>query len=231
MLKFLASVFILLSFVSCGVDTSSSSQTAKVEDTTSTNTESDTLTLPPLVDLNPIGDANTTVPDDGTTVPDDGTTVPDDGTTPPSTDVNQTDSDFDVVGAIEDKFACTNGDYSDGYTNNLLKDTSADYLGVSDIEDGVGLYSNYPYMSDDSKTEVTLFYYDLKPQRSMDVESFLEAGYTLSIDTAWAQNDEKVLYVRTPQDINGLFSCYRHDASTIDVDGKITITKVYKLKE
>ena len=228
MLKFLASVFILLSFVSCGVDTSSSSQTAKVEDTTGTDTGTDTLTPPPLVELNPIEDANSTVPDDGTIDPDNGTTDPGDVVNP-GDGGDQTSSTFDVENAIVDSFACFLGDSNQGYTNNVIKDDSNDYLGASDEEDGLGINSRYPFNSDITKTEVALFYYDLEVVRSMDVVSIVEDDYTVSIDTAWADNTNSRLYVRTPKGGNDLFGCYRYDVSSIDIDQTVTVTKVYRI--
>ena len=228
MLKFLASVFILLSFTSCGVDTSSSTQTAKVEESTGTDTGTDALMPPPLVELNPIADANSTVPDDGTIDPGDGTIDPGDGTDVPTNDANQEDSIFDITGAIEDKFACKLGDINDGFTNNIIKDDSYDYLGEIDVEDGLGITSRYAFNSDASKTEVALYYYDLLLPRAMNVESIAEEKYTVTIDTAWAQNDNNVLYIRTPKDTNDLFACYRYDLSSIDIDGNVQVTKVYR---
>ena len=231
MLKFLASVFILLSFTSCGVDTSSSTQTAKVEESTGTDTGTDALMPPPLVELNPIADANSTVPDDGTIDPGDGTTDPGDGTTDPGDGGNQASSDYDVEGAILDPFGCYLGDVNNGYTNNVLKDNSNDYLGAMDLEDGLGITSRYAYSEDVSKSEVILYYYDLLPVRTLKVMSVLGYKNTLSIDTAWADNDKKVIYVRTPKDENDFYGCYRYDLSLVDVDDGVTITKVYRLKE
>lgn len=223
MLKFIATVFILLSFVSCGVDTSSSSQTAKVEESTGSDNGTSTLTPPPLVELNPISDANSTVPNDGTN-PDDGTV------TPPTNDANQTDSDFDIAGAIEDEYACSIGDVNGGFTNNVLKDNSNDYLGGFDLEDGLGITSRFAYSEDTAESEVVLYYYDLKPVRTFKVITVLGYKHTLSIDTAWASNNEKVIYVKTPKNSDGLFGCFRYDLSSIDVDSDVPITKVYRLK-
>lgn len=167
----------------------------------------------------------------------DGAEDPDGGDNPDGGDDGQDDTDtqknsiFDTIGAIEDEFACLLGDVNDGFTNNIIKDNSNDYLGEIDEEDGLGITSRYPFNSDIAKTEVALFYYDLKPSRSMDVKSFVEDKFTVSIDTAWADNEQKVMYVRTPKEgINDLYSCYRYDAQTIDRDGKVTITKVYRSK-
>ena len=232
MSKFLASVFILLSFVSCGVDTSSSTQTAKVEESTGTDTATDSLTPPPLVELNPIADANSTVPDDGTIDPGDGTVDPGDGTVDPgdgNTVADQSTSSFDVDGAVEDAYACFLGDNNNGYTNNVITDTSTDYLGNIDEEDGVGVSSRYPYQSDEAKTEVALFYYDLQIARSMYMVSDFQDDYTISIDSAWADNEKSVLYVKTPKGGNDLYECYRYNVSLIDQNDQITITKVYRI--
>ena len=228
MLKFLASVFILFSFVSCGVDTSSSTQTAKVEDTTGTDTGTDTLTPPPLVELNPIVDANSTIPDDGTIDPNDGTTDPGDGTTV-GDGGEQANSIFNVENAIYDQYACFTGDINDGYTNNKISDTNVDDRGESDIEDGVEVNSKIPSINaDEEGTRVSLFYYDLLVSRDMALVHIYEDDYRISIDKGWAYNEKKIVYVMTPVRPGSEFrSCYRYDLTSI-TSGSYIKTKVYR---
>ena len=231
---FKLSVFLLMIifFNACGVDTASSETVIPVEEPIIEEPGIDKMPSDlALIDLNPVDDANDTIPpdDNGTIPPDDNGTIPpdDNGTIIPG-DIN---SSFDTVDAVEDQFACIIGDINDGYTNNTLTDNSNDYTGASDEEDGVGITSQYSYNADITKSEVTLFYYDLKPVRSRDVVSIFEDNYIVSIDNAWADNDEPVIYVKTPKDYNDLYGCYRYELSSLDNDGQYDITKVYRVNE
>ena len=224
-------ILIVIFVNACGVDTASS-QTEIPE------------VIPPsydisnndLINLNPIStdtdlpdDGNITDPDDGNiTDPDDGNiTDPDDGNTTLPNDGSI--SEFDIDGAIEDKYACIVGDYNNGYTNNIITDSSYDYVGKSDEEDGVTINSGIRYYDDPLLSTVALFYYDLKPARAMDMVSVFEDGYTMYVDQAWAINDETTMYVRTPKNENDLYGCYRYDLSEIDTGVLPTRTKVYRI--
>ena len=228
MFKLSVFLLVIIFFNACGVDTASSETVIPVEEPI---IEEPVIDKTPsdfaLIDLNPVNDVNDTVLDNNITDPDDNITNPDDNITIPS-DIN---SSFDTVNAVEDRLACIIGDINDGYTNNTITDNSNDYTGASDEEDGVGLTSQYSYNADITKTEVTLFYYDLKPARSMDVASIFEGSYIVSIDKAWANNDETVIYVKTPKDYNDLYGCYRYELSSIDNKSQYEITKVYRVNE
>lgn len=212
-------VFIIIFINSCGVDTASSSTDTSssgiVVDDGNNNDDDGDLDL---IDPNPINNDTT---DDNSTGSDD-----DDDVTNGGDAIN---SIFDHIGAIEDKFACMIGDSNDGYTNNTIADTSFDNQGEEDVEDGIGINSRFPYDNDILKTEVRVYYYDLKPARTMDIVSVYEADYRLDVDTGWANNDETVLYVRTPKDENDLYGCYRYELSSIDTDNTSLVgTKVYR---
>ena len=232
MFKLLIFLFMIVFFNACGIDTASSETVIPVEEPI---IEEPVIDLTPsdfaLIDLNPVNDVNGTIPpdDNGTIPPDDnGTIPPDDNSTIIPDDIN---SSFDTVDAVEDRFACIVGDINNGYTNNTIIDSSNDYTGISDEEDGVGLTSQYSYNADLTRTEVTVFYTDLKPARSMDVVSIFEKDYIVSIDIAWANNDETVIYVKTPKDYNDLYGCYRYELSSINNNGQYDITKVYRVNE
>lgn len=231
MFKLSVFLFVIIFFNACGVDTASSETVIPVEEPI---VEEPVIDKTPsdfaLIDLNPVNDVNDTIPDDnGTVPPDDNSTIPpDDNSTVVPGDIN---SSFDTVDAIEDQLGCIIGDINDGYTNNSIKDNSNDYTGQSDEEDGIGITSLYSYNSDITRTEVTVFYYDLKPVRSMDIVSILKDDYIVSIDNAWARNDQTVMYVRTPKDYNDLYGCYRYDLSSINNNDNYTITKVYRVNE
>ena len=255
MLKLLSLSFLIIFFSSCGVDTASSVPNVPKESNEETvpkpiiidsivietidglsdldlinkNPIGTDLDNPDLLDPNKIDDQGlldpngiddnvTTPPDDNTTVPDDD--VPNDGSI----------SDYDTEGAIEDPFACIIGDSNNGYTNNTVSDTSIDNRGIMDEEDGVGINSAMPYNDDISKTKVIVFYYDLKPARTMEVISTYGINYRVDVDTGWASNDETVLYVQTPKDQNDLYGCYRYELNSIDVNSALASVKVYRNK-
>jgi len=242
MFRVLILTFIFVFLTGCGVSTSSSeTQNSDSNGTGYPTTSDDNINndVIYLVDSNPV---------DGTDIGDgivyidpnpigDGCNCEDDNQTDNNqTDGGQTDggqttgeSEFDKVNAVEDTKACFIGSYSDGYTNNYLRDNNKDYLAETDLEDGVGVLSRYPSTGDASVSEVILFYYDLKPERTLDVKTYLHDKFSVMIDMAWAQNDETVLYVRTPKNDDGLYGCYRVDTKTMDVDGSVVITKVYRL--
>ncbi len=197
----------------CGVDTSSSAQQDTVV-AKGTN-------QPPLglIDPNPVQDSNSSTSGGGSGG---GTSGGDGG--------DQSNSIFDVTGAVYDKYACIKGDVNDGYTNNSIADTSIDDRGVEDVEDGLLINSKYPLnQSDAATTKVTLFYYDLTVARDMSMVNIYEDFYKLSIDRGWGYNGKNTMYVMTPKGQNGLFSCYRYNVNDI-VDGTYIKTKVYRNK-
>jgi len=227
--KFIVLVCLIITISGCGVETSSGPDSNVEAPTNPTDDGSNSGDSGlDLIDLNPIVDDVNNPDDTNTTNPDDGnTTNPDDGsTTNPVAD--QANSIFDVAGAVEDKFACMIGDPNAGYTNNSLSDTSSDDRSEDDLEDGVLINSKYPLnRTDPGSTLVTVFYYDLKPQRDMVFKNIYEDHYRLSVDTAWGRNNEKVMYVMTPQNTNGYFGCYRYNFSSL-TDGTFVSTKVYR---
>lgn len=210
-LAMIGTVIIFLS--ACGVDTSSS---AHQDSTVQTGTNQPPLGL---IDPNPVSDANSSTPGGGSGG---GSSGGDGG--------DQGNSIFDVTGAVYDKYACLKGDVNDGYTNNTIADTSIDDRGVEDVEDGLLINSKYPlYQSDAESTKVTLFYYDLTVARDMSMVNIYEDFYKLSVDRGWGYNGKSTMYVMTPKDQNGLYSCYRYNVDDI-VNGAYIKTKVYRNK-
>ena len=237
MLKLLSLSFLIVFFTSCGVDTASSVPKETDEETVTEPIIVDSIlidTIDGLSDLdlinkNLIGDGSMDFDlidpngiDDNTTSNDNDNDndIPNDGGV----------SDYDTEGAIEDPFACIIGDSNDGYTNNIVSDTSIDNRGEMDEEDGVGINSSLLYNDDITKTKVITFYYDLKPIRTMDVISTYGSNYRLDIDTAWANNDETIIYVQMPKNENDLYECYRYELNSIDVNSALTSVKVYRNK-
>lgn len=211
----------------CGVDTSSSPSDSGSVNTTTDVVNSgvqDDLTGLDLINSNPIIDPTTSNPIDTNTT--DGNTTTDTDT--PVVIADQNNSIFDVTGAVLDSRGCMIGDSNDGFTSLAISDSSADDTSGEDISYGVLISSKYPFdRVSPERTEVALFYYTLKPQRDMTMINIYEDRYKLSVDTAWGKNDETVMYVMTPKDINDLYGCYRYEFSGI-ADGSFTRTKVYR---
>jgi hypothetical protein len=228
MFKSLAFILIIVFFSSCGVDTSSGDKSAasSYDDDNSSSFDGVgggyTIDPKPIIvdDVNSTDDANSS---DGGDSSDGG------GSSGGGDTSGDIDSIFDTEGAIEDEFACMVGDPNDGYTDNSLADTSFDNQGEEDAEYGIGINSRFAYNDDITKTEVRVYYHSLKPTRTMDIVSVYESNYRVDVDTAWADNDERVIYVRTPKDENDLYGCYRYDLSFVDTDiTSLVGTKVYR---
>jgi hypothetical protein len=219
--KLIVFVFVAFVLVGCGVDTSSNPQGAGTIPVDVGNEQPDVgvdyIYRNPVV-IDQSTDGNTTNPDNNTTP----------GVDPDAPVADQNNSIFDVSGAVEDKFACMIGNPNAGYTNNSISDTSSDDRSGEDLEDGVLINSKFPLdRTDPSATLVSVFYYDLKPQRDAVFKNIYENRYRLSVDTAWGRNNETVMYVMTPQNIDGYFGCYRYDFSSL-TDGTFSSTKVYR---
>lgn len=227
MYKLLLSVFFVLLFSGCGVQTSSSSNTAQsYEDNSSV--DSDWYGDGYIIDPNPIGDGSS---DDNTSDGGDNNTSDNNTSDDDIYDgvLSQEDSYFDISNAEYDQFACKYGDINDGYTDQIITDDSIDDRSTINLEYGVSINSLYP-ISYAGGNEVSLFYYSLKPNlKGIMVNIYHDSLYRLSIDKAWADNDQKKVYIMTPANSDGYPSCYRYDLSTID-DNTYQRTKVYREK-
>ena len=244
MLRLFVFAFLTVWLCSCGVETSSSATKTDSGDSPigdlPVESEDDGLENLNLIDPNPLGavDNDTNLGDLDlidlnpiTTDPDpDPDPDPDlDPSQDPSQDPGYSDSQivgniFDTKGAILDELACLIGEY----TNNIISDTSIDPVGAMDQEDGIGINSQFTYNDVLAKTEVKLYYSDLKPQRTLDSVNIYEDDYRITVDTGWATNDDTVIYVKTPLNKDDLYGCYRFELEGIDKDSKIVATKVYR---
>ena len=223
-MKIIALFLTIIFFSGCGTDTASGPSmdepavpgypTTPVEDPRDGTNGVD------IIDSNPVIGEPGTNPDDNTTDPGNGN----------GGDPIITDSIFDVVGAELDPYACMIGDPNEGFTDKALADRSSDDRGAEDAEHGVYVSSGFPYSREDpTQSEAVLYYYALKPERTMDMANIFEDDYILSFDKAWAQNDETKVYVMTPKNAQGFYGCYRYDVSMID-QNQVVKTKVYRNK-
>lgn len=225
MLNFLVSLVLVIIFLnSCGVSTSSSpSEQGNTDIPTDSNTDTTGGGLD-LIDPNPVY-SDTTGGGDNTGGGDTGGGDNTDGGDPAA---DQSNSVFDVSGAVLDPLACIIGDPNKGYTNNSISDTSSDDRSEDDLEYGVLINSKLPLdRASPSSMIVTLFYHNLTSQRDMEWKNIYEDDYRLSVDTAWGSNDETIMYVMTPKNSDGYYGCYRYDFSSLS-NGTYTKTKVYR---
>jgi len=195
------SIFLLLG---CGVDTSSSS--ASLQNSTGSTTTDGTTT-----------DAN-----NGTTDTNDSTTgTNDNGGTTVIVD-ESTDAGYSKVDAEKDVNACLIND-----TFQIISDSSFDPNAIADAANGLELASQYPYSIDLEATKVVLFYPSIGTALFNKTVHIYEENYRLSFDKAWSTSKLPIVYIRTPKDVNGVYSCYRYDLASIN-GNSITKTKVYR---
>jgi len=200
-MKVLVLVFVTVFFLGCGINTNSSvgysSSESDLGIDDDTNTSTDT-------------DNNTTT--DDTTDGDGGTVIVDDSS----------DSGFSQTDAQEDPNACIIND-----TFKVIEDSSFDPNAVADYENGLELASQYDYSPDLEATKVALFYPDLGTLLLDQTIHVYEDYYRLSFDKAWSSSNLPRVYIRTPKDIFGAYSCYRYELDSVS-DDSITKTKVYR---
>lgn len=196
-MKVLVLVFVTVFFFGCGVETNSS---GNITDSDSSIIDDGTGT-----DTN---DSNTTDSTDGT----DGVTVIDDSS---DSGFNQTDAELDSNACIINS------------TYKVIDDSSFDPLASSDLANGLELASQYNFSSDLEATKVALFYPELTVTKLDKNVHLYEENYRLSFDKAWTSNNLARVYIRTPLDVYGAYSCYRYDLDSLSGDS-ITKTKVYR---
>lgn len=140
-----------------------------------------------------------------------------------SSSVSSLDTIFDANEAIEDPNACM----ASGLFNALI-DSSFDPLGTADEPNGVEISSRMAYNAKVEMTQVILYYPDLTQTLQSTFVNQSETLYRFTYNAAWLYNVPKTVYVRTPQDSNGKYSCYRYEINSA-VDNSLTKTKVYRL--
>jgi len=136
---------------------------------------------------------------------------------------------FSTVNAINDE----NGCISDGY--NKLSNFNYPWPGVepdtsSDLDNGISLRALGVYEEGVAKYEVTIFYPDLENATSGNKSTKIEENYSFGYDKAWLENSDKTIYVMTPKDEDGVYSCYRYQLSSTS-DSEVVSTKVFRYSE
>jgi hypothetical protein len=203
-------MFLMFFFHACGVDSSSSST---IVPQSSEGTNSATTT----VDIN-TSDTNTS----DTNTSDTNTTTDTNSTTTTIVIDDSTVSGFSKTDAEEDTNACSiSGSY------HFIEDSSFDPNAVADAINGVDITSQYSYSANLEATKVVLYYPSLSVTLLDEKIHVYEDNYMFSFDKAWSSNALSKVYVRTPKDIYGAYSCYRYDLSSVS-GTTIQKTKVYR---
>lgn len=158
---------------------------------------------------------------DSTGTDSDGESVDSDGGTTILVD-DASSSGFDKTDAVEDSSACLANSTFDAFS-----DSSFDPLAAADAINGLELASQYDYSVDLEATTVALFYPSLVNTLEGTMVNIYEESYRLSFDKAWVSSSAASVYVRTPKNIYGAYSCYRYDLNTLSNDS-LTKTKVYR---
>ena len=131
-------------------------------------------------------------------------------------------SQFSTTDAIYDENACKiNNIYTLSLDNSSFSPSAS-----NDLTNGISVKSNYPYDANVYKTQVKIFYSPLEETKTSATLLKLENNYYFSFNSAWILNANNRVYVKTPKDDNGLYSCYRYNLNSTNVSD-ITEEKVF----
>ena len=159
---------------------------------------------------------------DDNTTDTNGTTDGNDSTGGTVTVDDSSSSGFSKTDAEEDSNACViNAVFQ------TLDDSSFDPNAAADATNGVEIASAYDYSADLEATKVVLFYPTLSSAKLDQQFHIYEDKYRFSYNKAWSSNNVARVYIRTPKDIYGAYSCYRYELDSQSGD-QITKTKVYR---
>jgi hypothetical protein len=147
----------------------------------------------------------------------------DTNTTTPPVDTNTTiDSIFDTVDAVLDSQAC--GAFT-GFA--AIRDNSLDPEAFYDETNGILLGSSLPLSFIPSESEVVMYRPNLLASKVGSFVNVYAKDYYISFDKAWVDNGSNTVYVKTPQDENLKYGCYRYELNSVD-SNDINKTKVYR---
>lgn len=139
-----------------------------------------------------------------------------------------TQTAFDTLNAEYDENGCTsNNAYNILSTYDLINTFN------EDISNRVGIKSGYQIGDTSEESEVTLYYPTISQSalfNPVDKIVVYEENYDILYDAAWSNSVEQTIYVKTPQDAQGLHSCYRYTLNSIHAN-EITSTKVFSYTE
>jgi hypothetical protein len=139
------------------------------------------------------------------------------------------DSIFDEGDAIFDAKACG------AFTGFIARsDNSLTPEGARNAKHGIEIASELPGSFVPAKSEVTLYHPNLIPPidevnaTAQYTVVYNEDKYYISFDNnVWLKNEKQTVYVKTPKDSNGKYSCYRYVLNSATASD-IKPTKVYR---
>jgi len=132
---------------------------------------------------------------------------------------------FNTTNAILDEKACNSQSiFNEITTYSFMPDPSADDF------NGMSIKSTYPFGEGLDETKVTIYYPSLQNDQTKNKVVLFEDDYYFAYDIAWVNNTNKTVYVKTPKDERGLYSCYRYELNSTSA-GDITSTKVFSYSE
>jgi len=137
-----------------------------------------------------------------------------------------TQSIFDTKDAILDEQACQ---ATNGY--NLLQSSNFTIEKSIDATNGIGIMSEFDRGDSFDDSLVQIFYpnLDVIKIENDDIVVFQE-NYYFSFNRAYNQNTNKTVYVMTPKNEDGTFSCYRFELN-FSVATNVQGTKVFKYSD
>ncbi len=133
-----------------------------------------------------------------------------------------TASVFDRTDAIEDIQACQN---SNGY--NVIANNALMPERTEDTNNLISIKSEYTLGDSSEASEVKLYYPTITQTQKDDRVIVFQEGYYFAFDKAWIDNIKKSIYIMTPKEANGSFSCYRYELNFL-VEESVKGTKVFR---
>lgn len=152
-----------------------------------------------------------------------------------------TETIFNTTNAELDEAACTstNG-YIPLFASNSTNFSPETIDEQTDSVNGISIESGYisQIASNDlanindriDDTGITIFYPELENNATGIKETVFEDNYYFAYDINWINNNEQTVYVMTPKDDSGLYSCYRYELNSSN-STDIYATKVFRYEE
>jgi len=129
---------------------------------------------------------------------------------------------FDKSDAKLDSKACgTFGEFT------AIADSTLNPEGFDNRKDGIKITSSLPMSYDPYKSEVTLYYPKLTSDKLGVYSAINKDEYYITFDNVWFNNEKQAIYVRTPRDDDGRYSCYRYVLNS-SISSSPKATKVYR---
>jgi sugar-specific transcriptional regulator TrmB len=137
-----------------------------------------------------------------------------------------TQSIFNTTDAILDKQACK---ATNGY--NVLKHSNFTIEKASDTTNGIDIMSEYNRGTSLEDSQVQIFYPNLETAKEDDSIVVFQDKYYFAFDKAWKKNTNKSIYIMTPKEKAGTYSCYKFQLNFSVAPRNIKGTKVFRYQD